>query len=86
MRMTDEGRRHAYTISLLVTGLPESGSKPLETFVETIARRGAGRLDVLERAKPSARRRSEKRGREDEGFCVDVPKHVVASCGGQAYL
>lgn len=32
---------------LLVTGLAKSGGEPLETLVETIARCGAGRLDVL---------------------------------------
>lgn len=36
-------------LSLLVTRLPESVGKPFETLVETITRRSARGLDVLDR-------------------------------------
>jgi hypothetical protein len=59
-----------------VTSLFQSAGKPFETFVQTISRGGASGLDVLRVMLANTLLLM---------TVIDIPKHVVEGCEGQAY-
>ena len=59
-----------------MAGFAERVTEPFQAFIETIARRGTGRLDILGKGQLSERE-------THHGF-LHVPKHAASSCGDQA--